>query len=155
MTDDKYTFMREALKEAEKAAIKGEIPVGAVIVKDGEIIARGHNTREYKNDASEHAEMTAIRRANKKLRSWRLDGCELYVTLEPCPMCAGAVIQSRIPKLCFGAYDKKGGACGSITDLFDGLKWNHIPIVESGILEEECSCMLKDFFAGIRERKSK
>jgi tRNA(adenine34) deaminase len=155
MTDDKYTFMREALKEAKKAALKGEIPVGAVIVKDGEIISRGHNTREYKNDASAHAEMTAIRRANKKLRSWRLDGCELYVTLEPCPMCAGAVIQARIKTLYFGAFDKKGGACGSITDLFDGFKWNHIPFIESGVLEDECSYILKDFFAKLREKKSK
>ncbi len=143
-------FMREALKEAKKAFLEGESPVGAVIVKDDRIIARGRNKREAANDPLAHAELIAIKKASKKLHSWRLSDCDLYVTLEPCPMCAGAIIQSRIRSVRYGARDPKAGAAGSVTDLFRAGMFNHDVIVEGGILEEECSRILKDFFACLR-----
>lgn len=148
----KERFMRAALKEAQKAAEKGETPVGAVIVRDGKIIARAHNLRESKKNCLCHAEIMAINKASKKLGGWRLIGCELYVTLEPCPMCAGAIINSRIEKVCFGAYDKKAGSTSSVVDLF-ALPYNHKPETEGGIMEKECGEILTEFFKDLREKK--
>lgn len=144
-------FMMQALKEAEKARKKGETPVGAVVVRDGKIIARGHNEKEMKNDATLHAEMTAIRRASRKLGSWRLTDCDLYVTLEPCTMCAGAIIQSRIRTLYIGTSDLKAGAAGSVIDVFRVSAFNHRVDVVWGVLEDKCSAILKDFFRELRE----
>lgn len=146
-------FMREALKEARKAYQKLEIPVGCVIVKDRKIIARGHNLKETKFDTTKHAEIIAIQKASKKLNSWRLIDCELYVTLEPCPMCAGAIINSRIKKIYIGTMDKKTGACGSVLNLFNDYKFNHKVEVETGILQNECEKSLKEFFKELREMK--
>ena len=146
-------FMREALKEAKKAYKKLEIPVGAVIVKDGEIIARAHNIKEEKKDTTKHAEILAIQKASKKLETWRLNDCEMYVTLEPCPMCAGALIQSRIKKVYIGTMDEKTGACGSVLNLLEDFKFNHKVEVERGILKEECEKILKEFFIKLREYK--
>jgi len=146
-------YMKQALKEAKKAYAKEEIPIGAVIVKNGEIIARGHNEKEFKNDATLHAEMTAIKKASRKLRSWRLNGCDMYVTLEPCAMCAGALIQARIRRLYIGAPDPKAGAVGSVLDILGVEKFNHKTEVVYGILEDECSAILKDFFKELRSGK--
>jgi tRNA(adenine34) deaminase len=143
-------FMRCALQEAQKAYQKGEAPIGAVIVKEGKIIAKGHNLREKNNDPTAHAEVIAIKKAAKKLRSWRLVDCDLYVTLEPCAMCAGAIIQARVDKLCFGAFDPKAGAAGSVVNLFEEERWNHKVEVKRGILEQECSKILRNFFRGLR-----
>ena len=148
-------FMREALKEAKKAYKKLEIPVGAVIVKNGEIIARAHNKKESKKDTTKHAEILAIQDASKKLDNWRLMGCEMYVTLEPCPMCAGAIIQSRIKKVYIGTMDEKTGACGSILNLLKDYKFNHEVEVETGIMQNECEELLKQFFKELRELKRK
>ena len=145
--------MKEALKEANKAYEKLEIPVGAIIVKDDKIIARAHNLKEIKCDTTEHAEINAIRKASKKLGSWRLTGCEMYVTLEPCSMCSGALIQSRIDKLYIGTMDDKTGACGSVLDLLGDYKFNHIIEVEKGVCEKECRKILKDFFKELRKNK--
>lgn len=146
-------FMREALKQAKKAAKLGETPIGAVVVRGDEIISRGYNKREIKKNALLHAECIAIDRACKKLGGWRLPGCELYVTLEPCPMCAGAILNSRIEKVYFGAYDKKSGCAGSAVNLFDRNLCNFSLESEGGILEEECSGLMKDFFRELRKRK--
>ncbi len=146
-------FMKQALKEAKKAYNKKEIPVGAVIVKNGEIIARGHNIKEMKNDCTKHAEIIAIQKASKKLDSWRLTDCEMYVTLEPCSMCAGALIQSRIKKIHIGCMDEKTGACGSVLNLLEDYKFNHKIEIEKGILKEECEKILKDFFKELRKTK--
>ena len=142
----KEKFMEEALKEAFKAYKKEEVPVGAIIVKDGKIIARAHNLKESKNDTTNHAEILAIQKASKKLNSWRLIDCEMYVTLEPCSMCAGAIINSRISKLYIGTMDKKTGACGSVLNLLEDYKFNHIVQVEKYILKDKCEKILKDFF---------
>ena len=147
--------MRAAVAEAKKAAQKGECPIGAVIVLDGKILARGHNLRETKECVINHAEIIAIQKANKKLGSWRLDGCDLYVTLEPCAMCAGAIIQSRIRSVYFGAFDSKAGACGSVTDLFVPGLFNHTVAVNGGIQKEECGALLSDFFRNLRSQKKK
>lgn len=147
-------FMEEALRLAKKAAEMGEVPVGAVIVRNGEIISTGLNRREEGKNALYHAEIEAIDKACKKLGGWRLPGCELYVTLEPCPMCAGAIINSRIEKIYFGAYDKKAGSVRSIVRLFD-LPYNHRPGIKGGIMEAECSAVLSDFFRSLREKKNK
>jgi tRNA(adenine34) deaminase len=148
-------FMGEALKEAKKAYKKAETPIGCVIVKDNIIVARGHNEKEIKQDPTLHAEMTAIRKAGKKLNSWRLTDCDMYVTLEPCPMCAGALIQARIRKLYIGATDPKAGAVGSVINLMEIEKFNHKVEVQYGMLENECSQILKDFFKELRARKNK
>ena len=145
-------FMKRAYKEALKAYSKDEVPIGAVIVKDGKIIARGHNERELKQDATLHAEITAIRKACKKLGSWRLNDCDIYVTLEPCTMCAGALIQSRIRTLYIGALDPRAGAAGSVIDVFNVKEFNHKVEVVYGIMEEECSEILKKFFRELRAR---
>lgn len=139
-------YMKMALGEAQKAFEKDEVPVGAVIVRNGEVIAAGHNSRELSRDATAHAEMLAIREACKKLGGWRLIDCEMYVTLEPCPMCSGAILQSRIERLYIGTMDPKGGAAGSLLNLFNDYHFNHETQVEKGILQEECSQILKDFF---------
>ena len=147
-------YMREALSLAREAAQEGEVPVGCVIVKDGEIIGRGRNRREELQRTSSHAEMDAIAQANERLRSWRLDGCALYVTLEPCPMCSGAIINSRLKRVVYGARDPKAGCCGSLTDLF-ALPFNHHPVIESGLLEDEAQALLQDFFVMLREKRKK
>lgn len=146
-------FMKMALKEAKKAYDKLEVPVGAVIVKDGKVIAKAHNLKETKFDTTKHAEILAIQKASKKLGSWRLLDCEMYVTLEPCSMCAGAMINSRIKKLYIGALDEKTGACGSVLNLLEDYPFNHKIEVEMGILQEECENMLKDFFKMLRKLK--
>ena len=148
-------FMREAIKEAKKAYKKLEVPVGAVIVKNGEIIARAHNLKETKLDTTKHAEILAIQRASKKLQSWRLIDCEMYVTLEPCSMCAGALINSRIKKVYIGTNDEKTGAVGSVFNLFDDYTFNHKVEYEKGILKDECEEMLSSFFKDLRKLKSK
>jgi len=146
--------MREALKEAHKAAQKGEVPVGAVVVKDGKIIGRGHNLTEKKQSALTHAEMMALGKASKKLGSWRLIDCDLYVTLEPCTMCGGAIVLSRIRGLFYGATDPKAGAVESTAQVLDNMKLNHRVQAAGGLLKEECSSVLKDFFKEVR-RKAK
>lgn len=146
-------FMLEALKEAKKAYEKEEIPVGAVIVKDGKIIAKAHNLREKKESAIAHAEILAIEKANKKLNSWRLVDCDMYVTLEPCTMCMGAIISSRIKNLYIGALDSKTGACGSFVDLSQ-YKFNHTVNIFKGILQDKCEYILKDFFKELRKKKN-
>lgn len=149
----KEKFMKEALKQAQKAYDKLEVPVGAVIVKDGKIIARAYNQKEEKNDTTNHAEILAIKKASKKLGSWRLTDCDMYVTLEPCSMCAGALIQSRIRKVYIGASDEKTGACGSVLNLLEDYKFNHKVEVEKGVLQEECENVLKEFFKELRKIK--
>ena len=151
---EKEKFMKEALKEAKKAYDKLEIPVGAVIVKDGKIIAGAHNLKETKKDTTNHAEILAIKKASKKLDSWRLLDCEMYVTLEPCAMCAGAIIQSRIKKIYIGTLDEKTGAAGSVLNVFE-YPFNHQVEVEKGILKENCENILKDFFKMLRKYKKK
>jgi tRNA(adenine34) deaminase len=150
--DYKEKFMKEALKEARKAFDTQEIPVGAIIVKDGKIIARAHNKKETSKNATAHAELIAIQKACKKLDSWRLLDCEMYVTLEPCSMCAGALINSRISKIYIGTDDEKTGACGSKLNLLEDYKFNHNVQIEKYILKDECSQILKDFFKYLRER---
>ena len=147
-------FMKEALKEAQKAYDKLEVPVGCVIVKDGKIIARAHNQKETKLDTTKHAEILAIQKASKKLNSWRLLDCEMYVTLEPCPMCAGAIINSRIKKVYIGTKDEKTGACGSKLNLLEDYTFNHKVEYEKGIMQEECQNILKAFFKELRKQKS-
>ena len=145
-------YMREALSLAREAAQEGEVPVGCVIVKDGEIIGRGRNRREELQRTSSHAEMEAIAQANERLRSWRLDGCTLYVTLEPCPMCAGAIVQARVKEVVIGAMNPKAGRAGSILNLFTMKQFNHQVQTTYGVCEAECSQILKQFFAGLRKR---
>jgi tRNA(adenine34) deaminase len=144
-------FMREAIKEAIKARKLNEVPIGAVIVKDGNVIARGHNLRQTRQQATAHAEIIAIEKACRKLGDWRLQGCILYVTLEPCAMCAGASILSRIETVVFGAFDPKGGSFGTNIDLSTVKAYNHHPIIYGGILEEECANLITEFFASKRE----
>ncbi len=155
MTPDEK-FMKEAIKEAKKAYDLKECPIGCVIVCDGKIIARGHNRKLTRNNALLHAEMIAIEKASKKLNTWHLDGCDMYVTLEPCTMCAGAIIQSRIQNVYFGAFDPKGGSLVSCNNLFDKkYGHNHIPNQKGGISEDECSALLKSFFKELRAEKKK
>ena len=145
--------MIEALGEAEKAFAIGEIPIGAVIEKDGQIAGRGHNLTESMKDPTAHAEMMAIRQAARNLGGWRLIGCNLYVTVEPCTMCAGAMVWARIDNLYIGAMDPKAGACGSVFNIVSDDRLNHRINVETGIMEEECSKIMKAFFAQLRNRK--
>ena len=146
-------FMKEALKEAKKAYEKLEVPVGCVIVRDGKIIARAHNLKETKADTTKHAEILAIQKASKKLNSWRLLDCEMYVTLEPCSMCAGAIINSRIKKIYIGTLDEKTGACGSVLNLFEDYKFNHKVEVQKDVMKIECETILKKFFKELRKIK--
>lgn len=144
-------WMHQALLEAKKAAALGEIPVGAVIVRDEQVIARAHNCRELDQDAMAHAEVLCIQQACRVLNSWRLSGCTLYVTLEPCPMCSGAIINSRLDRVVYGAKDDKAGCAGSVADLFV-MPFNHTPVIRSGILEEECAAVLSEFFETLRKK---
>ncbi len=144
-------YMKQALKEAQKAKEKGEVPIGCVIVKDDKIIARAHNLREIKMQSTAHSEVLAINKACKKLNNWRLLGADLYVTMEPCPMCAGAILNSRINKLYFGTYDKKSGAIVSNLHMFDNEFCNHTSSYEGGILEQECRNIVKNFFKELRD----
>ena len=150
---EREKFMKQALKEAKKAYDELEIPVGAVIVKDGKIIARAHNQKEKKQDTTKHAEIFAIQKASKKLGNWRLNDCEMYVTLEPCAMCAGAIVNARIKTVYIGAKDLKTGACGSKLNLLQDFDFDTSVMVETGILEEECQIILKEFFKEIRKIK--
>lgn len=145
-------YMRQALELARLAMAEGEVPVGCVIVRDGAVVGRGRNRRETAQTALGHAELEAIAQACRTLGGWRLAGCALYVTLEPCPMCAGAIINARIDRVVFGARDPKAGSCGSVTDLFS-LPYNHKPAVRGGLLEEECGRVLSDFFRSLRDKR--
>lgn len=149
---DREVYMRRALGLAKEAACAGEVPVGCVIAgPDGEIIGRGRNFREETGDASAHAELLAIREACSVMGDWRLEGCTLYVTLEPCPMCAGAIINSRIPTVVYGAKDALTGSCGSVLNLFEE-RYGHKPAIYGGVLKEECARVMSDFFREIREK---
>lgn len=152
MDNTHEAFMRIALEEARKAARRDEVPVGAVLVRNGKVIAKGRNCRENKKDPLGHAEIVAIRKGARRLGGWRLVGCTLYVTLEPCPMCMGAIINARIPAVVYGARDPKAGAAGSLYDLNEG-KLNHTTDMTEGILREECSMILKEYFAAKRRKK--
>ena len=147
-------YMKAAFEEAQKAAAMGEVPVGAVIVKDGEIIASGHNMTETAKDPTAHAEMIVIRQAARKLGGWRLPGCTMFVTTEPCSMCAGAIVWARIEKLYIGTMDPKSGACGSVFNIPQKAELNHFVEIETGLMQEECSCLMKDFFKKLRKEKS-
>ncbi|NLJ57256.1 MAG: nucleoside deaminase [Tissierellia bacterium] len=147
--DERY--MREALKEAYKAYEINEVPIGVVIVRKGEIVGRGYNQKETLKDATLHGEILAIKNACNNLGGWRLPGCTMYVTLEPCPMCAGAIVNARIERLVIGAKDLKTGACGSVLDITNHKKLNHQPEVIFGVLEEDCSQLIKDFFIKLRK----
>ncbi len=150
---EKYNeYMKKALDEAKKTAESQDVPIGAVIVKDGEVIACGHNEREAHGDSTAHAEMQAIRKACEALGGWHLDSCELYVTLEPCPMCMGAIVNSRIKRVVFGAKDAKAGACGSVFN-FNDYPLNHKPEIVGGVMEDEGRRLLSDFFAERRKQK--
>lgn len=149
--DEKY--MKEALRQAKKAYALREVPIGCVIVCEDKIIARGYNRRNTDRNTISHAEMNAIRRASKKLGDWRLEGCTIYITLEPCQMCAGAIVQSRIDRAVIGAMNPKAGCAGSILNLLEMQEFNHQVVIEQGVLEEECSTMLSAFFRELREYK--
>lgn len=150
--DREERFMRLALALAREAAQEGEVPVGAVVVKDGEVISTGRNRRERGKNALCHAELEAIDRACRLLGGWRLWQCELFVTLEPCPMCAGAIINARISRVVYGARDPKAGSCGSVVNLFE-LPYNHSPELLGGVLADECALLLTDFFQKLRDKK--
>lgn len=153
-SEDKKKYMELALEEANKALKQDEVPIGAIVVDpDGKVIGKGYNRRELDQDATQHAEMIAIREACKNIGLWRLIDCSVFVTLEPCPMCAGAIINSRIKDVYFGAMDPKAGACGSVVDLFSVEKFNHHPHVIRGLFQEKSSQMLKDFFREIRKKQ--
>ncbi|MCL4216929.1 MAG: tRNA adenosine(34) deaminase TadA [Candidatus Hydrogenedentes bacterium] len=152
LLDDTTRYMRYALREAERALETGEVPVGCVIVHDGELIGKAHNQRETLQDPTAHAEVLAITQAAAHLGSWRLENTRMYVTLEPCAMCAGAIILARIPEVYFGAYDPKAGVCGSLMNLLEDRRFNHRPAVFPGVLGEECGTLLTDFFRVIRAK---
>lgn len=149
--DEKY--MRAAIGQARKAGTIGEVPIGCVIVYEDKIIARGYNRRTIDKNVLSHAEIIAIKKACKKMGDWRLEGCTMYVTLEPCPMCAGAIVQARIPKVVIGCMNPKAGCAGSVLDLLHEDGFNHQVEMENGVLEEECSRLMKDFFKELREAK--
>ena len=150
-TDEKY--MREAIRQAKKAYLIGEVPIGCVIVCQDKIIGRGYNRRTIDKNPLAHAELTAIRKASRKMGDWRLEGCTMYVALEPCQMCAGAIVQSRMKKVVIGAMNPKAGCAGSVLNLLQVPKFNHQVELECGILEEECAAMLREFFAELRRKK--
>lgn len=150
-----HDFMKLALEEAQRAFQKQEVPIGAVIVKDEKVIARAYNLKETKKDPTAHAEILAIKEAAKVLETWRLDDCDLYVTIEPCPMCAGAMVQSRIRRLIIGAKEPKFGGAGSIFNIVNHPKLNHTIEVIEGIREDECSKLMQDFFQSLREKRRK
>ena len=146
-------YMKEAIKQAKKAAVIGDVPIGCVIVEDDKIIARAYNQRNKKKTTLAHAELLAIQKASKKLNDWRLEECTMYVTLEPCPMCAGAIVQARIPKVVIGAMNAKAGCAGSVLNILEEKGFNHQVEKITGVLEEECRIMMKDFFRELRQRK--
>ncbi|BAC11982.1 tRNA adenosine(34) deaminase TadA [Oceanobacillus iheyensis] len=148
-------FMAAAIREARRAWILNEVPIGAVIVHDGEIVGKGFNLRESMQATLTHAELLAMQEANNEIGSWRLEDCTLYVTLEPCPMCAGAIVQSRMKRVVYGAPDPKAGCAGTIMNLLNEPRFNHQVEVTSGVLEQQCSTILKEFFKELREKKSK
>lgn len=148
-------FMREALRQAKKAAALGEVPIGCVLVCDGEIVARGYNRRNTDKTTLAHAEVAAIRKASRKFQDWRLERCTLYVTLEPCPMCAGAIVQARIPRVVAGCMNPKAGCAGSVLNLFQTPGFNHRVEFKQGVLEEECSGLLHDFFRNLRQNRGR
>lgn len=152
--DDNY-WMGKAIVQAQRAEAIGEVPIGAVLVKDGVVIARGHNLRESRQDPAAHAELIAIRRAAAKLKSWRLTGATLYVTLEPCTMCMGAIILSRLDRVVFGSYDPKGGAAGSLFDFSNDARLNHSVVLTPGVRGEETSALLSNFFSALRAEKKR
>ena len=149
----KEKYMKEALRQAKKASEAGDVPIGCVIVHEDKIIARGYNKRNQQKTALGHAEIVAIRKASKKLGDWRLEECTMYVTLEPCPMCAGAIVQARIPKVVIGAMNPKAGCAGSILDLLQEKRFNHQVDKVIGVLQEQCSQMMQDFFRELRRQK--
>ena len=151
--DEKY--MKEALRQAQKAEALTEVPIGCVIVREGKIIARGYNRRNTDKNTLAHAELSAIRKASRKTGDWRLEDCTMYITLEPCQMCAGAIVQARIGRVVIGAMNPKAGCAGSILNLLEHPQFNHQAEVARGVLEEECSQMLSRFFRGLREAKKK
>ena len=153
MTDTDAKYMKEAIRQAKKAYAIGDVPIGCVIVRDGKIISRGYNRRTIDKNTLAHAELAAIKKASKKLDDWRLEGCTMYVTLEPCQMCAGALVQSRIDRVVVGCMNPKAGCAGSILNLLQMPEFNHQVELETGVLEEECSQMMKDFFRELRETK--
>jgi len=146
-------YMRAAIREAKKAWALGEVPIGCVIVYEDKIIGRGYNRRMVDKNVLAHAEITAIRKACRKMGDWRLEGCAMYVTLEPCPMCAGAIVQARIPEIFIGSMNPKAGCAGSVLNILDEKGFNHQVRMETGILGEECSEMLKEFFKELRKKK--
>ena len=148
-------YMREAIRLARKAAARKEVPIGCVIVHDGRVIGRGYNRRTIDKNVLAHAEIIAIKKACKKIGDWRLEGCTMYVTLEPCPMCAGAIVQARIPRVVIGCMNPKAGCAGSVLNMFHEERFNHQVETEIGLLREECSQMLKDFFKTLREEGKK
>ncbi|MFT8458313.1 MAG: tRNA adenosine(34) deaminase TadA [Liquorilactobacillus ghanensis] len=152
---DQEYYMREALFEADQAAAIGEVPIGCVIVWQNKIIGRGHNLREHSQDATLHAEILAIQEANAYLKSWRLEGAQLFVTLEPCPMCSGAIINSRIAEIYYGAPDPKAGTAGTLLNLLEDSRFNHQAQVTAGILQTACAFRLKSFFRKIRQQQRK
>ncbi|QKY70856.1 tRNA adenosine(34) deaminase TadA [Lentibacillus sp. CBA3610] len=152
MADD-VVYMQEAIKQAEQAKEVNEVPIGAVIVHQGDVIARGYNVRETSQTTLSHAELIAIQEANRKIGSWRLEDCTLYVTLEPCPMCAGAIVQSRIKRVVFGAPDPKAGCAGTLMNLLQDERFNHRADMTSGVLQDECRALLTDFFRELRSKK--
>ena len=148
-------FMKQALNQAKKAYLNDEIPVGAIIVKENKIIAKAYNEKENKHDTTKHAEILAIQKASRKLQSWRLTDCEMYVTLEPCSMCAGALIQARLKKVYIGTMDSKTGSCGSKLNLLHDYEFNHKVEIQTGVLQKECEELLKKFFKELREKKKR
>lgn len=155
MMSESIYYMKHAIEEAKRAGSIGEVPIGAIIVINGEIIARAHNLRETKQSSTAHAELLAIEEACNKVGSWRLENATLYVTLEPCPMCAGAIIMSRIPKIVYGATDPKAGCVGTFMNLLQDERFNHQCQIEQGVLQDECGQLLTDFFKIIREKRKK
>ena len=155
MLTDQERYMKEAIRQAKKARALEEVPIGCVIVCNGQIIARGYNRRNTDKNTLSHAELNAIKKASKKLGDWRLEGCTMYVTLEPCQMCAGALVQSRIDRVVIGSMNPKAGCAGSVLNLLDEKGFNHQVETEEGLLGEECSMMLKEFFKELREKRKK
>ena len=153
MIDVQNKYMKEAIRQAKKAAAIEEVPIGCVIEYHGKIIARGYNRRNIQGSTLAHAEMIAIRKASKKLGDWRLEECTMYVTLEPCPMCAGAIVQARIPRVVIGAMNAKAGCAGSILNLLEERRFNHQAEVVRGVFQEDCENLMKDFFRELRRKK--
>ena len=152
---DQERFMKEAIRQAKKAEALEEVPIGCVIVHEGKIIARGYNRRNTDKNTLSHAELNAIRKASKKLGDWRLEGCTMYVTLEPCQMCAGAIVQARVSEVVIGSMNPKAGCAGSVLNLLQMAQFNHQVEIERGVLEEECSTMLSGFFRELRDKKKR